>query len=60
MSEESPFHAEGGVKAVSVDEAAMKNQHGFNGSVQTKTSANKRFDQDECERPTSKQRSTFH
>lgn len=43
MSEESPFHTEGGVKAVSVDEAAMKNQQGFNGSVQTKTSANKRL-----------------
>lgn len=31
------------VKAVSVDEAAMKNQQGFNGSVQTKTSASKRL-----------------
>lgn len=31
------------VKAVSVDEAATKNQQGFNGSLQTKTSANKRL-----------------
>lgn len=31
------------VEAVSVDEAAMKKQQGSNGSVQTKTSANKRL-----------------